>query len=352
MDKDYRVSNLYYMLSYAFNDDTLRALDTKIGSVESFKNASDLLAMLLYVLVGKLIKRGVNKEYISVEEELSVLKGRINVSGTLKRNGVILNKIICEFEDYSSNDYLNKIIKTTIMHLIRSNNISQNYKKKLKLLNNMFNDINQIEIYTIQWEKINYNKGNKSYKSVINLCYLILNTLIANENEGSIQNLSIDDGQVMHALFEKFIREYIASTYPHVRARIKRMKWNIDKEYMVDFIPEMVTDVTITHGNKEMIIDTKFYAQIFNTRKFDDKIFRSIDSGNWNQINAYVSNASYKSDKDISGMLLYAKTSENVDLSHEARVMGKMIYIRTIDMSKDFLSIEKEIFDIVSMLDR
>ena len=96
--------------------------------------------------------------------------------------------------------------------------------------------------------------------------------------------------------------------------------------------------------NKIMIIDTKYYSKIFNSKGFNGYNSRTINSDNWNQINAYVANASYNNDKIVSGMLLYAKTDEDILPDILTSVMGNKIFVKTIDLTKqNFIEIEKRI---------
>ena len=45
-------------------------------------------------------------------------------------------------------------------------------------------------------------------------------------------------------------------------------------------------------------------------------------------------------------MLLYAKTDEEMSPDIETRVMGSNMYVRTIDLNKQFKDIEKQLYEI------
>ena len=331
MNNDYRISNIYYMLSYAFDNGKLNELNKRKVDVEKFDNIYDLFSAILIILVNKLIKNGLVKDYIWEIDELNYKK-------SFKRT------LVCEYDQFSSNNYLNRIIKSTLFCLISSNKLSSLYKKNIKKTYLKLQNIELLDIKKISWKLIKYNKGNINYKYIINLCYLILNGLLINESKGKIEFIDFIDEQSMNILFEKFIREYLKKHFPELNPKISKMRWNIDEGYMVDFIPKMITDITLSYKNKIMIIDTKYYSKIFNSKGFNGYDSKTINSDNWNQINVYVANASYNNDKIVSGMLLYAKTDEDILPDIATSVMGNKIFVKTIDLTKQkFIEIEKQL---------
>ncbi len=341
--KDYRVSNVYYMLCYAFKKDKLLSIDDSKVGLETYDNFYDLFAVILSVLSNKIVKKGLIKSYILVSDETSIIKGRINVNDTLKKFIYLNKKLICEFDEYSSNNYLNQIIKSTMFSLITSGKVKPEYKKFLKKSYLYFQDIENMDISRIRWKSIKYNRNNKSYKRIINLCYMIVNGLIPNNNEDSLDLYDISYNEMMNKLFESFVREYYKKHYPQLNATSRRMEWKVDTGYMVEFIPNMLTDITLTYKDKEMIIDTKYYGKIFNNRNIDGEERKTLHRDNWNQINAYVLNSAYKSDKTVSGMLLYAKTDEEISPDINTSVMGNRIYVKTLDLTKSFDSIKEKL---------
>lgn len=343
MINDYRVSNVYYMLAYAFKDNNLLKLEKRKVDVESLDNIYDLFSVILTIFSNKVLKRGLYKNYAYESDELSIVKGKINLNETLKKNILPLKKVVCEYDDFSSNNYLNRIIKSTMFYLIKSNKISLFYKRILKKSYLLFQDIDLIDCNRINWKTIRYTKNNQEYKYIINTCYLILNGLIINQKDGKIEFYDFIDDQVMNSLYEKFVREYYVKHFSQLNPKIIHMNWKIDEGYMVDLIPRMVTDITLNYKNSVMIIDTKYYGKILSSRKFENKEINTINRDNWNQINAYVANASYQNTKKVSGMLLYAKTDEEISPNIATSVMGNKMYVETLDLRKKFIFIEEQL---------
>ena len=75
------------MLSYAWNIWNIIDEDNnrkEIFGDEKFDNIYNVMAYILNMFLDKLIKRGFYKGYITLEEDLSVLKGKINFSKSIK----------------------------------------------------------------------------------------------------------------------------------------------------------------------------------------------------------------------------------------------------------------------------
>lgn len=152
----------------------------------------------------------------------------------------------------------------------------------------------------------------------------------------------------MNRLFEKFVLQYYRRHYQGVlKANASQIEWNLSgerDEMMIVFLPEMHTDITLVKGEKTLIIDTKYYEKTMQTH-FDKK---SLHSSNVYQIFTYVKNMDRDDTGNVSGLLLYAKTGEEItpDFSY---FMGKnRIGAKTLDLNVDFKLIAKQLDEIVS----
>ncbi len=111
-----RYQNIYHMLAYAFqvlNEQGYR----EVALEEDFENTAELLAAILCRGVAVQIKRGLMREYIVTEEALSSPRGKIEVSESIKSMTVRKKQLVCSYDDFSTNAYNNRIIKTTFYFL-------------------------------------------------------------------------------------------------------------------------------------------------------------------------------------------------------------------------------------------
>jgi 5-methylcytosine-specific restriction enzyme subunit McrC len=152
MTKEIPIRNIYYMLSYAY--DVLREGDNVYLSDEEFDNIYDLFAKILVNGLNLLIKRGFNKEYVCVSDELPVLRGKVSINDTLKRQSFIHGKISCEYDELSSNVLFNQIIKTTIITLINYKKLDKQIKNQLIHVNRYFQEVDAVRLQKSHFSRI------------------------------------------------------------------------------------------------------------------------------------------------------------------------------------------------------
>ena len=85
--------------------------------------------------------------------------------------------------------YLNQIIKSTLVLLIKAD-IAREREKKLKRLLMYFSQVDLIDIKKINW-KIRFDRNNQTYKMLINICYLVINGLIHTEISGKFKVMEL-----------------------------------------------------------------------------------------------------------------------------------------------------------------
>lgn len=95
-----------------------------------------------------------------------------------------------------------------------------------------------------------------------------------------------------------------------------------------------------------LIIDAKYYSH--TTQSQFDK--HTIHSNNLYQIFTYVKNRSYQFGEEkntVSGMLLYAKTEEEIQPDNVYQMHGSQISVKTLDLNQPFAEIANQMDRIV-----
>lgn len=336
------IKNIYYMLSYAFkvlNEESYKKIE-----VESFENIAELLSEILFIGISKQIKQGLVKDYIEISQTTSSIKGKINITESINEQSFIKGQLHCSYDEFSHNCYLNQILKST-MNLILKSDVSKKRKKKIKNLLMYFREVELLDITDINW-KIRFDRNNQNYKMLINICYLIIRGLLQTESKGSFKLMEFLDNQLMSSLYEKFLLNYFKKEHPNILSHSPQIPWQIDSG--IDFLlPKMKSDVTLEFEDKILIIDAKFYAQ--NTSEnYGKNIHRT---NNLYQIFSYVKNKQIEvqgNDIEVSGMLLYAMTNQNIQPNSDYVMSGNKISVKTLDLNKEFIFIKNQLDDIVN----
>ena len=331
------IQNIFYMLSYAFQ--VLNEQGYKNIATEQFDNVGDLCAAILARGVSRQLKQGLGREYIEHTEQRSALRGRIEITESVKTQSILKRQMVCTYDELSTNSYMNRIIKTTMELLIRSD-IAKSRKKELRKLMIFFADVDSLDLYLINWKQ-QYNRNNQIYRMLISICYLVIKGLLQTSSDGSVRLMDFIDEQRMCRLYEKFILEYYKKEFPQIKASASQIPWILDDDER-EMLPIMQSDVMLEYGNNVLIIDAKYYERNLQSQ-YDSY---SIHSGNLYQIFTYVKNKTAElndPEKTVSGMLLYAKTDEMTQPNGTYKMTGNTISVGTLDLNCEFSEISAQL---------
>lgn len=327
------------MLSYAFN--TLNQTEFEEVEKEEFDNIHNLFAAILGKGLSKLIKHGLYREYVDNVEDLSVLRGKIEMSGTIKRRVSRQQVLTCEYDQLSENNLFNQILKTTVNILLRFSNIDEEYRNNLKKEMLYFSNVEIIDPKSIKWSYIRFQRNNQTYRMLISLCQLLLEGMLLTTDSGTYKLANFIDNQEMSRLYEKFILEFYIKEFPYLNVSASQIKWSLD-DGIGTMLPIMQSDIMISKGDQVLIIDAKYYTHITQER-FDVQTLRS---NNLYQIFTYVKNKDMEfGDKphSVTGLLLYAQTEDVIQPDNEYKMSGNKISIKTLDLNCDFQLISKQL---------
>ena len=328
-----RIQNIYYMLAYAFQ--ILREQGYASCGTEQFENTADLLSAILVKGVSVQIKRGLGRTYIEETEPLSCLRGKIDLTESIKQQTLIKQQLVCTYDEFSVDSYMNQVLKTTMEMLLRYD-IPKTRKKELRNLLLYFKDVGTLDIYNINWN-FRFNRNNQSYQMLMSVCYLVIKGLLQTTADGTVKLMQFLDEQRMCRLYEKFILEYYKKHYPQIKTAASQIGWALD-DGISAMLPTMQSDIMLTYGEKTLIIDAKYYGH--TTQKQYD--VHTLHSNNLYQIFTYVKNKAVAGG-EVSGMLLYAKTDEAVLPNNSYMMSGNKISVKTLDLDCEFSEIAAQL---------
>lgn len=185
---------------------------------------------------------------------------------------------------------------------------------------------------------------------LIYLCFCVANGLLLTTHSGHQRGPVFSDSQKICHLYEKFILEYYRRHHPLLKPCAKQIPWNIiEEESTTSILPIMQTDIFLSNNGRTLIIDAKYYTSSM-AANFDK---RTIHSNNQYQILSYVLNHDRDHSGTTDGMLLYAKTDEEISPNGQMKWRdGNTIYYRTLDLNCEFSQIKEQLDGIVSEIFR
>ena len=339
-DKGILIKNIYYMLSYAFR--VLKQSNYKEIAGEEFEQAEGLFAAILAKGVAQQLKQGLYREYVTQHEMLSVMRGRLDMPGTIHNRIQRKQKLTCEFDELSENNLFNQILKTTMRCLLKAQGVDTDRKAALSRVLMFFDGVSLLEPSSIPWGRLRYQRSNRNYEMLINICFFVLDGMLQTTDNGNYKMGSFSD-EHMARLYEKFILEYYSRHHRYLTdIRAAQVKWNLSGEQdeaLIRFLPIMQTDIMLQLDNKVLILDAKYYGKTLQQQY--DKY--TLHSANLYQIFTYVKNLDKNNTGNVAGILLYAKTREAVTPDCMFNMGGNQIGAKTLDLNTDFRTIARQL---------
>ena len=327
------------MLTYAFQ--VLHQNQYEQIEVEEFEHIHDLFAAILAKGIAGQLKQGLYQEYKEQTENVITLHGKINISETIQNKMKQKQKLSCSYDELSEDNLYNQILKSTCQLLLRQDTVKKERKVQLKKVLLLFSTIQEIELKTISWNRIRYEKSNQSYQMLLHICQMVAEGMLPTIKKGEYYFASFLEEQRMCQLYEKFILEYYRVHHPEYDANATQITWNVDAS-TTELLPIMQTDITLKYEDRTLIIDAKYYTHTMQ-QQFDKY---TIHSQNLYQIFTYVKNMDKESTGKVSGMLLYAKTEEQITPNADFFMDGNQISVKTLNLNQEFEKIKEQLEEI------
>ena len=106
------IENIYYLLCYAWN--TLDEKEQVKVSVDDKTELVDLFAKILINGTRMLLKRGIEKNYVTETLDLAGIKGKLELGPTLKSGLFLKQRTISTIDEFSGNILSNQILLSTL----------------------------------------------------------------------------------------------------------------------------------------------------------------------------------------------------------------------------------------------
>lgn len=340
------IQNLYYLLCYAWN-----ALDEaeRINiQVEQFKNLPDLFAKVLINGLRVLFKRGLDHDYRELEQVVEGIKGKLNLSATLKSNQLWQRRSICQFDEYSADTPSNQILAATVQQLLHTPTLDKSLKAELQQLQRMFPPLQKISLSPRIFQQIQLRRDQRLYHFLLHICRIVAENLLPMEKVGQFRFVDFRrDERKMNRVFESFLFRFYQKEQQEYRVRREQIRWQWeapqDPQHLA-YLPIMETDLTLESKTRKIIIDAKYYRQALGGSRFEaDKLF----STNLYQMYSYLLNQEQRDERSriATGMLIYPQTDQPLRLDY--RFGNHDILVRSVNLNAHWREIHKELLSLI-----
>lgn len=273
--------NLVHMLA--------RTLDLKIsaGSLASLATQKhDLLEILIRLFCDQLfaaVHRGLPRRYIACEDDLGVLRGRLDA----KRQFTVLagtpQRLACRYEELSADTPLNQIIKAAVERLATVARASEN-KRRLNELSFVFSNITRVPIRHLPWQRVVLDRTNRIWGTLLKFAGLLLSKRFQTTSLGRHHGYALLFE--MNLLFEEYVgrllRQKLAASVRTIRLQGPKGHALVADDGSRRFATR--PDIVISQGGRvRLIIDTKWKS----LAKHANDLQRSVSHADVYQMIAY-----------------------------------------------------------------
>ena len=338
------IENLYYLFCYAWGH-FREGKALAVGATNS-PEIANLFARVLINGVKHLLRRGLDRGYVSLEEDLRNIRGRIALGPSIKRTLLKNGMAHCIFDELSHDVLHNRIIKSTIQSLKHTDKLDAAIRGQLYELDRHLAGISHIRLHKNDFRRVQLSRNNSFYNLLLNICELIHDCLLPTEDAGRFRFNDISKDEVrMSGVFEEFVRKFYYLEQSDYSVRRNNIAWSVSHMTDADaaYLPVMKTDICLKSNKRTIIVDTKFYTKTFNSN-FGS---RKIQSSDLYQLYAYLRNAEVKLEDNqaLAGMLLYPTTDEDVVLNY---VFSKHpVRVATVDLSASWPEIHTRLLNLL-----
>lgn len=203
------------------------------------------------------LQLGVRHDYILQEQNISVLKGKLKISENIKSNHTNKAHFYCEFTEYSSNIALNRIIKTTLLKLLKVSNNYQNIYSINKILSHLEDVDSSIEVQS-DLSKINLaSRLLINYKAVVEWSEIFLMNKSFTNFKGDNLNMAILFP--MEKIFEDYLAYLFKKYSDGYKIKTQDKSYFLVEEHRSDQRFGLRPDIVVDNGvSKQKVIDTKW----------------------------------------------------------------------------------------------
>lgn len=337
------IANVYYLLCYA----TDHVQEARLVDVEpeEFKELPDLLAAVLSAATARLIQRGLDRTYRVHEDAVAGVRGKLDISTTIKRQLWLRGRTFCSFDELTRDTVKNRILRGTLKRLGRLSGLRPDLAGDLTRHWSALADVADVTVTDRMFQEARVARGNLFYRFVIDICRLVHENLLVSPRTGHTEFVDFRRSDAtMWALFEQFVRNFYRREQNAYRVIGRGIEWYgvSGSQWAMRHLPRMEADTVLVSHDECIVIDTKYYREPLAAHRGA----RKVRSDHLYQILTYLRNRQPADPaRPHRGILLYPTVDRDFRFSY---VMdGLPIEARSIDLNREWQAIHNGMLTIV-----
>ena len=344
-DKRIPIANIYYLLCYALSHVDERDV-VRLEELKGLARVHDLLGKVLAEGTFRLIRRGIDRGYRAVREDLAGIRGKIAVSETVKRAVRARGLVVCDFEELSHDVLHNRILRSTLGSLLRLPDLDSDVYAEVRNAYTKLSGVRVVRLNRRLFRQVQLDRNRRYYRFLLSVCWLIHEQLLVDERSGDARFADFSEDR-MEKLYEDFIIEFYRREQERYRVnhRGRAIAWSDEgtTDHHRSKLPRMEADIILEAPDRRIIMDAKYYREAIGGR-YGGK----LHSANLYQLLAYLRNreATNTPGPRHEGILLYPTVDTAVDV--EVYLEGFSVRARSIDLAQDWREIQRDMLKLIA----
>ncbi len=170
----------------------------------------DLLEILIRLFARRLteaVRRGMPRRYVGHEEDLPVLRGRLDAARQFTRLAASPQFLACRFDALSADIALNRIMKAAVLRLQSLARTSET-RRILTELAFAYADIREVPVEALRFDDVILDRTNARWRDLLALARLLLQGRFQTTSGGAATGFSLLFP--MNTLFESYVARMLA----------------------------------------------------------------------------------------------------------------------------------------------
>lgn len=376
-----RVRNLYHMLLYIWGHhrrNEFTPAPANADKEESPESLAELFARVLVEAVARQLRHGLYREYVLAEESGPRIRGQIQFADSVGRMLFQQGMAHCAFDDFSSDTLHNRILRTTLLRLLREGELNPELAGKIRALLPRMGDVSEIELCRRHFSEAKLHRNNREYGLLIDVCRFIHEEAVPDRSRaGGMRFRAFADDWFRRkgAIFQHFIKCFYRRRASNL-CLVRDTNVNFDHAIVAArhdgkseaYLAGLQTDVLLDFPpRRRLVIECKFYAKPFeaNASRFADgepeehdesdsspppitADRRKLSNAHILQLGAYMDAITRKEPGSaVEGLLLYVQPDgEPLAADYTRTGVGGLkqpFSVRCVNLTKPWVEIEADL---------
>ncbi|CAJ7706633.1 5-methylcytosine-specific restriction enzyme subunit McrC [Burkholderia pseudomallei] len=344
--------NLWFLMLYA--SDLTRIKGAFNALVEDdLEDIPDLVAKLLARAVEHRLRRNVSRGYQNRAQNLTRVRGRIDILKTEAQQLLSRGEVYCRFEELTTNTPRNRLVRAALdvlASLVGDRGLGRQCRSLAATLGR--SGVVGARPSRAELAQDQIGRNDHDDHLMVELAKLAFDLALPTEEAGPTSLVSPERGDVwVRRLFEKAVLGFACTELP-IGWRVRggtHMDWQMSaaSDGVVEILPGMITDIIIDDlaAARRLVIDTKF-TSVLGASRFGGA---SLKSAYLYQMYTYLRS---QEGLDLlwdqaSGLFLHPAV--DVRIRESVTIQGHAIAFATVDLAQEAQTVRAELRDILTV---